>query len=60
MAQVTAGEIVSLYIDDAIVKAKVEDASKSDTILAKVESSAIPKYQPGQVYEFDRALLMGA
>lgn len=57
MAQVTAGEIIKLYIDEAVVTAKVEDASKSNSILAKVETSTIPKYRPEQVYEFDRNLL---
>lgn len=57
MAQVTAGEIIKLEIDNVIVMVKVEDASKSDTILAKVKSSSMPDYKPGQVYEFDRSLL---
>jgi hypothetical protein len=57
MAQVTAGEVVTFQIGDYIVKAKVEDASKSDFILAKVESSSSPDHKEEQVYEFDRSLL---
>lgn len=54
MAQVTAGDIISFQIGDFTVQAKVEDASKSDCILAKVERSSSPNHKAGQVYEFDR------
>ncbi len=54
MAQVTAGEVVTFQIGDFIVQAKVEDASKSNLILAKVETSSSPDHKEGQVYEFDR------
>jgi hypothetical protein len=59
MAQVTAGETITLTIEGKSVSVKIEDASKSDTILGKVESSGAERYRPGQVYEFDRALLSG-
>lgn len=54
MAQVTAGDIVNFQIGDYTVRAKVEDASKSDVILAKVQSSSSPDHKEGQVYEFER------
>ncbi|MFN0256801.1 hypothetical protein [Pedobacter ureilyticus] len=54
MAKVIAGEVVSFRIGDFTIQAKVEDASKSDFILAKVEKSSSPDYKDGQVYEFDR------
>lgn len=58
MAQAIAGEIITLTIDSKRVRAKVEDASKSDTILAKVEESESADYTPGQVCEFSRALIL--
>jgi hypothetical protein len=57
MAQVTAGEVVTFRIGNYMVQAKVEDASKSDFILAKVEKSTSPDHKEEQVYEFDRSLL---
>lgn len=57
MAQATAGEIVRLTIGDHTIAAKVEDASKSESILAKVEDSSHDDYKVGQVYEFDRGML---
>lgn len=58
MAKVTAGEVVTFTIDNHTVTAKVEDASKSDYVLAKVESSSSSEYKKGNVYEFDRSLLV--
>jgi hypothetical protein len=60
MAQVTAGDIVNFQIGDYTVEAKVEDASKSDFILAKVQSSSSPDHKEGQVYEFKRESLKEA
>jgi hypothetical protein len=57
MAKVSAGETVTLKIDGQTVTVKVEDASKSEHILAKVQRSSLPNYQQGQVYKFDRSLL---
>lgn len=54
MAQVTAGEIVTFNIGEHTITAKVEDASKSESILAKVESSSSPDHKVDQVYTFDR------
>ncbi len=57
MAQVTAGELITLNIDNQKVTIKVEDASKSDFISGKVESSSSKGYKEGNVYEFNRDLL---
>lgn len=56
MSQFIAGQTVTLSIDNEMIKLKIEDASKSDTISAKVEDSRSPNYKAGQVYEFDREL----
>lgn len=60
MAQVTAGDIVNFQIGDFTIQAKVEDASKSDFILAKVQSSSSPDHEEGVVYEFERSSLRDA
>jgi hypothetical protein len=57
MAKVTAGELITLNIENQEVTIKVEDASKSDFISGKVESSSSENYKEGNVYEFDRSLL---
>lgn len=57
MSQVTAGETITLTIDDRAVTIKIEDASKSESILAKVENSDHDRYSVGNVYEFNRNLL---
>lgn len=57
MAQATAGDIVTFVIGEHSITAKVEDASKSECISAKVETSQSADYSVGQVYEFDRKFL---
>lgn len=57
MSKAIASEIVTFTIDGNNVTAKVEDASKSESILAKVESSQSPRHITEQVNEFDRSLL---
>ena len=54
MAHVVAGEIVDFVVNGKVVQAKVEDASKSESILAKVVSSQSDNHAIGQVCEFDR------
>jgi catalase (peroxidase I) len=54
MAQVTAGETVTLTIGGHTVTAKIEDASKSESVSVKIESSQSEAYEPGRVYEFER------
>lgn len=56
MSQFIPGQTVTVSIDNEMIKLKIEDASKSDTISAKVEDSRSSKYKVGQVYEFDREL----
>ena len=60
MSQATAGEMVDFMIENFLVTAKVEDASKSESILAKVVFSQSPNYKVDQVYAFDRSLLKQA
>lgn len=57
MPKVTAGETLTLKIDGYHLTIKIEDASKSDHILAKVQESASPNYKEGQVCKFNRSLL---
>ncbi|WP_113635637.1 hypothetical protein [Nubsella zeaxanthinifaciens] len=57
MAKVTAGELITLNIGNQKITIKVEDASKSDFISGKVESSSSESYKEGNVYEFNRDLL---
>jgi hypothetical protein len=57
MSQVTAGSVITLNIDGKSLTVKIEDASKSESILAKVECSSSDDYREGQVYEFKRSLL---
>ncbi len=56
MAKLNAGETVSLEIDNFQLKVKIEDASKSEYISAKVEDSTSPNYPIGSIHEFDRKL----
>lgn len=60
MAQVTAGETLTLTLDTGRVTIKVEDASKSDSILAKIVQSDSEPHRVGEVMDFDRELLKGA
>ena len=55
MAQVTAGETITLTVGEHSFTAKVEDASKSESISVKVEASQSPEYKVGQIYEFERS-----
>ena len=57
MAQVNAGDVITIQIDGLPVTAKIEDASKSESIMAKIETSQSPIHHVGQVYEFERSLL---
>lgn len=57
MSRIIAGQQLTLTIDTHTVQVKVEDASKSDAISAKVESSDSETYRIGNVYDFDRSLL---
>ncbi len=57
MSQATAGETITIHVDGAQLSIKIEDASKSEAVLAKVQASESDAYKVGQVYEFDRALL---
>lgn len=57
MAKIIAGETLTLKIDGYDLSIKIEDASKSDHILAKVQKSSSPNYKEDQVYQFDRSLL---
>mgnify|MGYP003575121772 CR=1 FL=1 len=57
MSKITAGETVTFTINSQTLTVKVEDASKSEYILAKVEHSSSPDYKVGNVYEFDRNIL---
>lgn len=57
MAQAIAGETITLTIDGAAILVKVEDASKSEAISARVEASDSQDYHVGQIYEFSRDLL---
>lgn len=57
MAKVIAGETVTFTIDNKTVTAKVEDASKSEYILAKVQTSTSSAHKVGNVYEFERSQL---
>ena len=57
MSQVTAGETITITLETGSVRAKVEDASKSDTIMAKVVSSDSADYVQDNIYEFDRGML---
>ena len=55
MAQVTAGETITLTVDEKTFVAKVEDASKSESISVKIESSQSSNYEVGRIYELDRS-----
>ena len=57
MSQVTAGETITITLETGSVRAKVEDASKSDTIMAKIVSSDSADYVQDNIYEFDRGML---
>jgi dihydroxyacid dehydratase/phosphogluconate dehydratase len=57
MAKVHAGDIITIEIEGQLLTAKVEDASKSETIMAKVESSQASRFTVGTVYEFARNCL---
>lgn len=57
MAQAIAGETITLTINGTAISVKVEDASKSEAISARVEDSNSPDYHVGQIYEFSRDLL---
>ena len=57
MSRIIAGQLLTITIDDHTVQVKVEDASKSEAISAKVESSDSEQYRIGLVYDFDRSLL---
>lgn len=51
-----AGEIVTVEIDGNVLKVKLEDASKSESISGRVESVVSGKtYSVGQVCQFDRS-----
>jgi len=54
MAQVNAGDIITIKVENSTISVKIEDASKSDIILAKVKESALSNFKVDQVYEFDR------
>lgn len=57
MSQVTAGDVITLTIDGHTLEAKVEDASKSEAISVKIESSNSPDYRAGQIVDFNRDVL---
>lgn len=57
MSQVNAGETITITLESGSVRAKVEDASKSDTIMAKIVSSDSADYVQDNIYEFDRGML---
>ncbi len=57
MAQLTAGETLTLTLDGKSIEVKIEDASKSDTFEAKILSSAHPSYNKDQICTFERSLL---
>lgn len=58
MSQAIAGETITIRTEDgAVVEAKIEDASKSDAIQAKVLKSDSETYRVDGIYSFDRALL---
>ena len=58
----TAGETLTIIVQDVTLLIKVEDASKGDVISARVEEvkSGGGSYQPGQVYEFNRSGIIEA
>lgn len=57
MAQVIAGETLTLTLNGGVVEVKIEDASKSEAVLAKVMRSEVAGYVPGQVCTFERSQL---
>lgn len=57
MSQATAGETITIHVEGAQLTIKIEDASKSEAVLAKVVASESDAHKVGQVYEFNRALL---
>ena len=57
MSQATAGETITLTIDGQPIIVKVEDASKSESIQAKVVASESEQYVVDHIYEFNRTLL---
>ena len=57
MAQVNAGDVIEIIFEGHPITIKIEDASKSEMILAKIEASQSPNHNVGQVYEFDRSVL---
>jgi hypothetical protein len=59
MAKLTAGTIIRFTLNGQLITARIEDGSKSDIFLAKVETSESPDHKPGQVYEFTRDVLDG-
>ncbi len=56
MAQLIAGETVTLTFDGHSVTLKIEDASKSEAVQAKILSSAHPDYREESLHEFKREL----
>ena len=57
----TAGETTTVRIGDATLMIKIEDASKGETISARVEEvKSGSGYQAGQIYEFSRAEIQEA
>jgi hypothetical protein len=54
----TAGETVTIEIENDILEVKIEDASKGDVVSGRVENVLRGQtYKVGEVYEFDRANL---
>lgn len=55
----TAGETLTVKIDQAKLVVKIEDASKSNVVSARVEAikAGGDGYKVGQVYQFDRDAL---
>ena len=54
----TAGETVTIEMENDILEVKIEDASKGDVVSARVENVLRGQtYKVGEVYEFDRANL---
>jgi hypothetical protein len=52
----TAGETVTIEIENEVLTLKIEDASKGDVVSGRVESVLSGQtYKVGEVYEFDRA-----
>lgn len=57
----TAGETVTIAVGDAVLVVKVEDASKGDTLSARVEEvHSGSGYTVGQICDFDRSNIQEA